>query len=1075
MLTNGNINTGFYFYGGDAGSNFHYNQFNMVNGETQNAGFFAPGTWHHFVVQCDGTTKELWCDGAFVDSSPGTDLVVGGSGGLQTLGNNSGSAVADWWDLGIVTRPMTQAEIEGIYSNTTRLPDVGAPLPVLKQHETTYSYLNSLNSQHETLYGIAKAQNFLESQYGVAKATSFHETTYTGGQAPVYQLDGRWFPSFNLPSVRQERTTRNQSPEIQYPIRGSASVTLNTETEVNMDIQPVVVPRGAIADSIFHEVGFNLRVGAASPITEIPFIVRLGQTIKTEKEFNQLWVLDVPMDERIFQMEWELITQDTELVEREFNQEWQIEAKELVEKEFNQRWGLGEVSGSFDQMWALPQWDWIPKILDLMNADRAAQGRTSFLKNWYGNFPELATRHARNMAETDIYAHESSGFPAGYETVYSRIKKLATPYSWASENIMFAAVISSNPEDYPYITPEQAFDFWRNSPGHYGNYTIERPEGSDLYGIVGLEFLVQGSGVEGYEDATVAYAVMKYIDLALYGGEPMIKEREFNQTYRVDSAIMEFHNAVWDTDAYVKVKAKHETGYAIKVAAQHETKMGLLVAAQHETLLMNSLTVLHETSYSQSVFLSWQHETLFGDSPNVLAQNQSEYGDAPRVRAQIETLYSDAPSVSKWHETQYDPSVVVKAQHESSWVLRQVAGRHHETKYGNLVTVTAQLETRFDINVTERVAERHSSFYTLVDDSPIISSNSVTVTLSGVSVEFDTLQVSKDEGELGWRGTVSLSEVADYIRAKKGDSVIVDMAGETYVLEVDTKSLNRADQVRNSMSLGLLSPVVGELSLNSSQVTRVQEAAISARDLVEDIIGRPVVWNILDWNIPAYRFAVRGVTKADAVERVVSACGGVLEAEPDGSLVVNYLYPVAMNAMTVEGADFVLTDEDDNLSQQEFLSGEEVINRIRIRELPSSLSDTIELVKSDDANDRGKLFVYPQPWRDKITVEPTINNGAVFLTRIGVQSRQETQEVEFIEGEASLEYPAVSIDVVEWHSASLGAVGGEARTPRVYASDTSVNYGYGLATITYTVEALVYEVQIPVGQSVQFIVVDTGG
>lgn len=1036
--------------------------------------------------------------------------------------------------------------------------ELRAIVPVTGGHESLYSIQYPVKTEHGTEYGDSVVLVQHETTYETAEVNVSHSFSYGGGSPRMYPVSGYLVPWVGQGGIRPHTTVFGARPEVTFSSVGLTTIILPTEDTVSTGPEPGMQALGKPADFAMP-LSFRMSMGKDVPYIGLSFTLAMGRKLEFNIAFAQEWEIEGVSTSLGFDMEWELKTSQSAEVSRGFNQEWETRAKQNYVWEHNQMWGLGEVSFGFDQKWAIPQWDWVPKVLALMNQDRVNLGRVNMLTQYLGPRLELATEHARNMSNTGVYAHESEDFPSGYEALYGRFGKLGVPYSWATENIMLVTLDPNAPEGYPYITPEFAHQSWKNSPGHYGNYTSERPEGADLQILIGLEFLGTGvTNIPGAETAHTAFAVSKLVDLSLYGDEPMIKEREFNQSYRVDAAVVELYNAVWNTDAYVHVSARNEIRYSIRVGAQHESRAGAGVSAQHEVPLFYTLSVTHSTKYGQFVSVGWEHETKYqesgfarsqlgaqyGDAVIVTARHTVEYSRAPRAVSDLElqyegvpqilaqheaayegmkylttdheVMYEGSPSAQKDHETQYEGVLQILAQNETAyepmgyvtveheltymsaprawadhetqydetssilrghttqWALRGRASTQHGSRYADQVLVEAQNKTYFDINVTNPVRRNFGTFYTLSDDAPLIMSGQVSVTIRGEEVDHDSVSVSKDDGDLGWKGTISLTGVADYTSAKRKDDVVISLGGEEYRMVVDSKSLSRADMISNTMTLGVVSPSVLLTDTTPGVVSHVQEVPIKASALVTLLLGEPVAWNVIDWTIPSYRYAVREVSKAEAAQKVADACGALLETAPDGSLEVNYRYPTSMNKLSLENSDFTLTDEDDNISQEESLVFSDTVNRVRIRELPSSVADRIDFVQDEERKDKGTLYVYPQPWRNSVAVEPT-RGGAITLVYRGVESRQEVEQVEFTGGEAGLSYPSTGILLVEWHSAALGSVGGELRTPKVYASDTSTNYGYGLATITYEVEAMVYDIQMPLGQSAQFIVVDTGG
>ena len=137
-----------------------------------------------------------------------------------------------------------------------------------------------------------------------------------------------------------------------------------------------------------------------------------------------------------------------------------------------------------------------------------------------------------------------------------------------------------------------------------------------------------------------------------------------------------------------------------------------------------------------------------------------------------------------------------------------------------------------------------------------------------------------------------------------------------------------------------------------------------------------------------------------------------------------------------------------------------------------AIGDSLEWTPDENDDTRGNLRAYPQPWRSLVTVEYT-GGGLTSISFSSVEYREETEVVEFVAGEGSVAYPVYAVGTVVWHSDSLGSVNSEVDSTEL-AAGTTVNDGYGLAEVTYTVRSLLYRVVGSSSIKAQFIMVDSG-
>jgi len=95
-------------------------------------------------------------------------------------------------------------------------------------------------------------------------------------------------------------------------------------------------------------------------------------------------------------------------------------------------------------------------VLDLINQERQNQGLPAYALS--GQLRSAARGHSQDMACNEFFSHTGSDG----SSVGDRVSAEGYGWSWVGENI-FATSISSS------AAPQQAFDWWMNSPGHRAN------------------------------------------------------------------------------------------------------------------------------------------------------------------------------------------------------------------------------------------------------------------------------------------------------------------------------------------------------------------------------------------------------------------------------------------------------------------------------------------------------------------------------------------------------------------------------------------------------------------------------
>lgn len=332
--------------------------------------------------------------------------------------------------------------------------------------------------------------------------------------------------------------------------------------------------------------------------------------------------------------------------------------------------------------------------------------------------------------------------------------------------------------------------------------------------------------------------------------------------------------------------------------------------------------------------------------------------------------------------------------------------------------------------------------------------------------------LSLAEGDYAWNASIILTDLAFYQLLKRGDEIDLNVGGELYNLIVESKSINRGGPGQVQMRLEAMSPSVFYRPPYTALIDYENSAATTARAAVETILGTTVAWETIDWPIPAGRITAEQAVPIELAQQIVETIGAVIQPDKSGALVVRDSYRVNIPDYGTATPDHVYTDVEHNLSVQETFEPRDDYNRFRVLEGEAGFTDTLEWVPDEDITTGGVLRAYPTPWRTSIQVIHT-DGASVSLTYVGAESRQETELVEFQAGSASLSFPGISLDTVDWKSDALTGLVLNAHEATITAG-TSVNQGYGLAEITYTVESINYRSSAPIGSVVQYLIEDLG-
>lgn len=416
----------------------------------------------------------------------------------------------------------------------------------------------------------------------------------------------------------------------------------------------------------------------------------------------------------------------------------------------------------------------------------------------------------------------------------------------------------------------------------------------------------------------------------------------------------------------------------------------------------------------------------------------------------------------------------VKTEYRFGWSLMSAVKGAHIQPYGDTIRVVSDFVSGYDLSVLNRAKAQYKAVYSLFGDSSVSVITDVAVltyVYGGVTYtsELMDLSIYQDESGYAWVAEVALADMGDWQRLAIGSNLTINLYGESYSLVVDQRSRDRSEPAGMAMKIKAISPVVRLESPIANKMTKVWDTPVLASAVGTEIAalaGLSITWNLVDWLIPANRLAATDSDPIDVLLDVINAAGGTLESNPDGSLVVRHLYPVATNKYDASTADHVYTDVDDHLSMNESAEPRRFYNMVEVGDITPGFdySDSIEFIADEDSETSGVLRVYLYPWRSSPVLKCT---GEAVLGGFIVASRTEAEVVEVTESSGRTKYPIFSVTSAVWHTEDLGGIVPELGTRNL--SSTSTAKRYSLLDIEYVTRYREYRVSGVLGSISQFI------
>ena len=429
------------------------------------------------------------------------------------------------------------------------------------------------------------------------------------------------------------------------------------------------------------------------------------------------------------------------------------------------------------------------------------------------------------------------------------------------------------------------------------------------------------------------------------------------------------------------------------------------------------------------------------------------YGDLRQHRRRLLLPYGDMHQARVGHLTLYsDLGTCRRSMRFPYWLTQQAAVRH---------------VLGYDVTNVNPFTKRLTASWSLLGDARLQAVvNSPEMTWNGRTIRIVEATLSCDEESPVWIAQVEIAELADFAAIGIGDTITLALGLEAFLLVVDGKTLSRESVAERRCELSAVSPVALLDSPFAGTIRFYQPIAESAEAAVESLIG-PVTWQLPNWIIPAGRLMLEGVTPLAAARNIVAAIGGIVESNPDGTVVCRRRHPVSIPQYSAETVAHSLFDAD-VISTRSQIAPSRGFNRVTIANedgAAGSSSDRIEFLADADDDNRGTVRAYLVATRPVVLTHT--GNAATVIASLGTVSRSETETVEFVQGRASTRYPATVITSAVWQHTDLGAVSADGQ------SLVAATAGFSLLRVTYTVTSLNWRVALSIDEEVQFVLVDT--
>ena len=472
--------------------------------------------------------------------------------------------------------------------------------------------------------------------------------------------------------------------------------------------------------------------------------------------------------------------------------------------------------------------------------------------------------------------------------------------------------------------------------------------------------------------------------------------------------------------------------------------------------------VANATGWELTRVRFWKHSEHW--SIRFASNHVAAYG--LRLEGCQRVLYGDMRIHSRHVALLYGDAYLARARHQLVYTDLGLRQKSFRMPYWLTQRVDVAHQLAYDVTTVDPVASRLMASWSLLEGARLQAvMNSPELIWNGQRIRIIQATLSCDEDSPVWIAQIEVAAVTDFALIAIGDDITLTLGLDTFVFVIDGKTLSRESINDQRCNLTAVSPLA-LLDAPFAGTTRYYEsAAISAETAVENLIG-PVSWQLPAWLIPAGSLLLENVTPLAAARNIVAAIGGIIESNPEGSVVCRRRHPVSIPQYETVGPDGSLFDAD-VLSVRSQIAPMRGYNRVTIANEEGatvSASDRIEFVADADDPYRGTVRAYLSASRPVVLVHT--GHASTVVASLGAVTRTESETVEFIEGQSSTRYPVAAITSSVWQHNALGVVVTDGQNL------VAATPGYSLLRLNYTTISLDWRVALPVDEEVQFVLVD---
>ena len=435
---------------------------------------------------------------------------------------------------------------------------------------------------------------------------------------------------------------------------------------------------------------------------------------------------------------------------------------------------------------------------------------------------------------------------------------------------------------------------------------------------------------------------------------------------------------------------------------------------------------------------------------------QRYYHSASSVERSMSRLYQSAPWVEFFLSRPYDSLLAVERQ--LSRVYSSLTSAEHSLSrpYAGHAMVAAErsLSRPYALGAPVLAERNLSRPYRSIEAAPPVELERYHITIAGQQIDPVRLSISISRQQSAINAELEVADEWAYLLAARHAPASIELWGYSFNLVVDGRARREAFG-EHSYTILLASAAVqleypwaakveGELTGMASAIARQLAGSITLH------------WQTVDWYIMPGLWLAAAESPLALLQQLVSAAGAVLLSQPDGSLVVQPLYPVSVPAWPAATVTQHVSTASEVITLESGAEHREGINIITVSD-QAAASDSLRIEEDTERKAGGitQVLVCQTPWRDDFELSHRGDTATAGISPMGIEERVITDEEIIIQdGEASAAYPVYAVVAARYNKLSLG-------TP-TYSEDgkiTTAIKGDSILLLSYRTRARRYQVR----------------